>query len=45
MAVEDERRLLGTLAHRLVEVLFAVPDVLTWTEAQVREWFDKYADG
>jgi len=44
LAVEDERRLLGTLAHRLVEVLFAVPGVLTWDETQVRAWFDEHAD-
>lgn len=44
MAVEDERRLLGTLAHRLVEKLFAVPDVLAWTADKVRAWFDAHAD-
>lgn len=44
MAVEDERVLLGTLAHRLVEVLFAVPGVLAWDETQVRAWFDEHAD-
>ena len=40
MAVEDERRLLGTLAHRLVEKLFAVPGVLAWDAEAVRTWFD-----
>lgn len=44
MAVEDERRLLGTLAHRLVEKLFAVPGVLGWKSDQVRAWFDANAD-
>jgi len=44
MVVEDERRLLGTLAHRLVEVLFAIPGVLAWDAAQVRVWFDEHAD-
>jgi hypothetical protein len=44
MAVENERRLLGTLAHRLVEVLFAIPGVLQWDAATVRAWFDKHAD-
>ncbi|MDP1691902.1 MAG: PD-(D/E)XK nuclease family protein [Burkholderiaceae bacterium] len=44
MAVEDERRLLGTLAHRLVERLFAVPSVLAWEATQVRTWFDGHAD-
>lgn len=42
MAVEDERRLLGTLAHRLVEKLFAVPGVLGWAGPQVRAWFDTH---
>jgi hypothetical protein len=45
LAVEDERRLLGTLAHRLLELMFAEPDVLGWHEAKVRAWFDAHADG
>lgn len=44
MAVEDERSLLGTLAHRLVEELFATPGALGWTAAQVRAWFDEQGD-
>lgn len=44
MAVEDERRLLGTLAHRLVEKLFEVPGVLGWAGPQVRAWFDTHGD-
>jgi hypothetical protein len=44
MAVEDERRLLGTLAHRLVEELFATPGALGWTAAQVRAWFDEQGE-
>lgn len=44
MAVENERRLLGTLAHRLVEKLFATPGVLGWTAAQVRAWFEERGD-
>jgi hypothetical protein len=44
MAVEEEQRLLGTLAHRLVERLFEVLDVLKWTGDQVRGWFDANAD-
>jgi len=44
MAVEDERRLLGTLAHRLVEKLFQVPGVLAWTADEVRGWFEAYGD-
>jgi hypothetical protein len=45
LAVEDEHRLLGTLAHRLVEKLFDIPDVLGWTADQVRGWFDAHGDG
>jgi hypothetical protein len=44
MAVEDERRLLGTLAHRMVEKLFAAPGVVAWDATQVRAWFDEHAD-
>jgi hypothetical protein len=44
MAVEDERRLLGTLAHRLVEKLFAVQGVLAWDAAAVRAWFDLHGE-
>lgn len=40
MAVEDENRLHGTLAHRLVEKLFEVAGALSWTGDQVRAWFD-----
>lgn len=44
MAVEDENRLLGTLAHRLVEELFKNAAVLSWTPDQVRAWLDANAD-
>ncbi len=44
MAVEDERRLLGTLAHRLVETLFEVAGVLAWTADEVRGWFNAHGD-
>jgi hypothetical protein len=44
MEVEDERRLFGTLAHRLVEKLFEVAGVLAWNADQVRAWFDAQAD-
>ena len=43
MAVDDERRMFGTLAHRLVEKLCAVPGVLSWNASQVRAWFDSHA--
>jgi hypothetical protein len=44
LAVEDERRLLGTLAHRLLEQMFAESGVLGWHEPQVRAWFEAHAD-
>jgi PD-(D/E)XK nuclease superfamily len=44
MTVEDERRLLGTLAHRLVENLFKIPGVLTWGADEVRGWLDAHVD-
>jgi hypothetical protein len=44
MAVEDERRLLGTLAHRLVEKLFNAIGVLAWSAENVRAWFDAHGD-
>ncbi len=44
MAVEHERRLQGTLAHRLVENLFKTPAVLSWSADQVRAWFDAHGD-
>lgn len=44
MAVQGERKLLGTLAHRLVENLFAENGVLGWDATKVRAWFDGHAD-
>lgn len=44
MAVEDERRLLGTLAHRLVENLFKEHGVLAWSADAVRAWFEAQGD-
>lgn len=35
-----EWALVGTLAHRLVEKLFAQPGALDWQQAQVDAWFD-----
>lgn len=37
-SVDEDRRLLGTLAHRLIEKLFAQDDVLTWSVDQVQSW-------
>jgi hypothetical protein len=45
LEVEQENRLLGTLAHRLVEKIFAEPGVLAWDAGQVRAWFEVNADG
>lgn len=44
MAVQDENRLLGTLAHRLVEKLFQVEGSLAWSAHDVRGWFDAHGD-
>ena len=44
MAVADEARLLGTLAHRLAEKLFATTGVLAWSDGQVRAWFDVHGE-
>jgi hypothetical protein len=44
LSVAAENRLLGTLAHRLLEKLFEAKDVLTWTGDDVRQWFDANAD-
>ena len=44
LEVAQENRLLGTLAHRLVERLFAEVAVLQWDAAQVRAWFQANAD-
>ena len=37
-------RLLGTLAHRVVEKLFAEEAVLAWTAEQAETWFDAMVD-
>lgn len=44
LEADDGNRLLGTLAHRVVEKLFLHPDALTWTEAAVIAWFDSSID-
>ncbi len=36
LAVEEDNRLLGILAHRVFEKLFAHADVLTWTNQQAK---------
>jgi len=37
-SVDEDRRLLGTLAHRLIEKLFAQDGALAWSPAQVLTW-------
>ena len=39
LSVEAENRLVGTLAHRLIEQLLEAPGVLNWSADQVRDWF------
>lgn len=39
LAVEQDTRLLGTLAHRLLEKLFGQKGALQWTEPQLDQWF------
>lgn len=40
MTVAEDTRLLGNLAHRLLERLFSAPDALSWEEAKVDLWFE-----
>ena len=44
LAVEEDNRLLGILAHRVFEKLFAHADVLTWTNQHAKDWFRAQAD-
>lgn len=44
LAVEEDNRLLGILAHRIFEKLFAHADVLTWTNQQAKDWFRTQTD-
>lgn len=44
MAVPEGTHLLGELAHRLLEVLFAQDGSLHWTDAQVDAWFGPAVD-
>lgn len=44
LAVEEDNRLLGILAHRIFEKLFAHADALTWTNQQAKDWFRAQAD-
>ena len=44
LAVEEDNRLLGILAHRVFEKLFAHADALTWTNPNAVAWFHAEAD-
>ena len=44
LAVEEDNRLLGILAHRVFEKLFAHANALTWTNQQAKDWFRVQAD-
>lgn len=44
LAVEEDNRLLGILAHRVFEKLFAHADALTWSNPAAVAWFRTEAD-
>jgi RecB family exonuclease len=44
LAVEEDNRLLGILAHRVFEKLFAHADVLAWSNPDALAWFRAEAD-
>ena len=44
LTVEDDNRLLGILAHRVFEKLFAHADALTWSNPAAIAWFRTEAD-
>jgi hypothetical protein len=44
LTVEEDNRLLGILAHRVFEKLFAHEDALTWTNQRVIDWFRTLVD-
>ena len=44
LAVEEDNRLLGILAHRVFEKLFAHVDALTWSNQKAKDWFQAQAD-
>lgn len=39
LAAEEDNRLLGTLAHKALELLFANAEALGWSSEQARAWF------
>ncbi len=44
LAVDEDNRLLGILAHRVFEELFAHTDALTWSNSAAVAWFRAEAD-
>ncbi len=44
LSVEEDNRLLGILAHRVFEKLFAHADALTWSNPDAVAWFRTEAD-
>nr|WP_315848146.1 PD-(D/E)XK nuclease family protein [uncultured Rhodoferax sp.] len=44
LKVEEDNRLLGILAHRVFEKLFANTDSLAWSNEQAVDWFRAVAD-
>ncbi|MBP0625317.1 PD-(D/E)XK nuclease family protein [Cupriavidus consociatus] len=44
MAAEENNKLLGTLAHRVIERLFEREDVLGWASEKAVEWFRSTID-
>lgn len=44
LTAEEDNRLLGTLAHRVFELLFAQDEALAWTDGQAVDWFRSVAD-
>ncbi|MCV2356551.1 PD-(D/E)XK nuclease family protein [Paucibacter sp. B2R-40] len=41
LSLPDEFTLMGTLAHRLVELLYKTDGCLAWTPSQLETWIDK----
>lgn len=44
LSVDEDNRLLGILAHRVFEKLFAHADALTWSNAAAVDWFHAETD-
>ena len=44
LSVEEDNRLLGILAHRVFEKLFAHADALAWSNQKAKDWFRAQAD-